>query len=242
MKLKEFFSRFRTEVDDLKDPYLWTDSDLESYLNWSLEELAKKTMYFLDQTTWGALDITAADPKIAATTANYLSKILFIRRATLGSTGRKLSILTMGQADTKPQEDDYGRYLFDVSSAWESQSGAPMILVTDYYEDGSLRLGPIPSDTDTLALWAYRLPLRYVSFEVCNSLDLAEAIGVEQYSHQLVVLQGMKAQAYLKEDPETRDDQMAAQSLALFERKLEEVRLELKRKRHPVGKIRYGGI
>jgi hypothetical protein len=240
--LTEFFKQFRSEVDDLRTPYLWSDDDIESYLNWALEELAIKSRFFLDRSTWEGLTITADDPKITATSSNKLDRILLIIRATLGSTDAKLNVRSMAQSDTVPHEDDYGRYLYDISSAWETESGTPRLVVTDYYEDGSLRIGPIPGAADTLNLWAYRLPLYEVSLSQSGSLDLSELIGIKENTHQHALLTGMKSRAYLKEDPETRDTQLAEEAGTRFYNQLAEIKNQLHRRRRPVGKIRYGGI
>lgn len=242
MTLEKFFEQFRTEVDDLKTPYLWSTSDLESYFNWALEELAKKAMYFYDQSTWLGMTIDASDPKITATSANYLDRILYIRRAKLGSTGQKLKVKTMSQSDLVAHEDDYGEYLYDTSSAWETTTGTPQLVITDYYDDGSLRVGPIPTAADTLDIWAYRLPLWEVSYEVSKFITLKELLNIKEHSHELTLLQGMKAKAYLKEDPETRDDQLATQSITAFAIELSDIKQELRRRRHPPGTVRYGGI
>lgn len=242
MTLKDFFARFRSAVDDLKDPYLWTDSDLEQYLNQALTELAKKALYFFDTTTWVSLPVTANDPKIAATSANKLDRILHITRARLASDGRKLSVKSMSQADvTAPYKDDYGKILFINSHAWESDSGTPHLVITDYYDDGSLRLGPIPGASDTLTLWAYRLPLDLVSFEVSQGISFGELVKVSDFDHQMTLLQGMKAFAYLKEDPETRDTQLASESRQLFESELLDIKAEVQRQRRPAGLVRYAG-
>jgi hypothetical protein len=242
MTLGELFQRFRSEIDDQKTPYLWSDADLESYFNWSLEELAKRARYFLDQSTWSGLTVTADTGKITADLSNKLDRILYIRRAVLVSTGRPLMVRTMMQSDSAGTEDDYGKRFMDGSNAWETATGTPQIIVTDYYDDGSLRLGPIPTVADTINLWAYRLPLRTYEYEASKTMTLKELAGIREHNHELVLLQGMKAQAYKKEDPETRDDQLAAASESEFVLQVESISNELLRRRHPVGAVRYGGL
>jgi hypothetical protein len=240
--LKELFQRFRSEVDDNETPFLWSDSDLESYFNRALEKLAKDAKYFLDRTTWEGLTVTADSGRIAADSANKLDRILFIRRAVLVSNGRPLKTRTMLQSDEAGRNDDYGKRFSDGSNAWETATGVPQILVTDYYEDGSLRLGPIPTAADSINLWAFRLPLRYYEYTASQNLTLKELTGIKEYEHEMTLLQGMKAYAYLKDDPETRDDTLATASMSSFETALENISRELSRRRHPAGTVRYGGL
>lgn len=244
MTLDQLFQKFRSDVDDTAAPFLWSDSDLEIYFNWALEELAKRARYFLDRTTWAGLTVTANDPKITATSGNYLDKILSIRRATLGSTGKSIDVKSMDQADESvPDTSDYGHWFQGMTSThWETNTGVPRLVITDYYQDGSLRVGPVPVEADTIDLWAVRLPLRYVSFERSSALNLKELAGIKELNHELTLVEGMKVQAYLKEDPETRDTELALQSEARFQTQVLDIKRELVRKRKPVGTVRYGGL
>jgi len=239
MTLAELFKQFRSDVDDTVTPYLWKNADLESYVNWALGELARKAMYFFDTTTWASVPVTADDAQVAATAANKLSRILFIRRATLGSTNDKIGVFSMHQAGEGARDTDYGRFLS--SSAWETTTGTPAAIITDYYEDGSLRLGPIPVIADTLSLWAFRLPLQNLSLKAGGKLDL-ETAGVSDISHQLTLIQGMKVRAYLKDDTETRDLKMAAEAETRFGQELRDIKREKTRQRSPAGVTRYGGL
>lgn len=241
MTLDQLFKRFRSDTDDTKTPYLWSVDDLESYFNWALEELAKKALYFYDTSTWVALDVTADSAKVAATSDNFLDRILSIRRATLGSDGRKLAIRTMYQAHEEVGGDDYGR-IFTNPSSWETSTGTPRVLLSNFYDDGSLRLGPTPTDADVLSLWAYRLPLRYIAYDQCKDTRLFNLAGIREYSHELTLVQGMKSRAYLKEDPETRDTQLASEANGAFYSDVAVIKRQLERKRHPPGVVRYGGI
>lgn len=240
MTLEELFKQFRSDVDDNALPRLWDDSDLETYFNWALEELAKKALYFYDTTTWTAVPVTADDAQVAETADNKLDRILYIRRAKLVTENKRLTVMSMAQSDTQVREDDYGQFL--TSEGWETETGTPRVLITDYYEDGSLRLGPIPTVADTISLWAFRLPLRPVSFEQSQKLDLKASLGIREFSHELTLIQGMKAKAYLKEDPETRDNQLAETSQNRFAAELLDIKMELQRRRAPAGTVRYGGI
>jgi hypothetical protein len=244
MTLSELFARFRSDVDDLKDPFLWTNPDLESYFNWALERLAEVSFYFLDRSTWSALAITQDDPQIASTASNDLDKIIHIERALLASTNRTLEVVSMSQADESVRsEDDYGQRRWHLTSqSWENTTGVPGLLITDYYDDSSLRVGPIPNANDTVSLWAYRRPLFTVSLSQSGDIDLKNSAGIRENNDELALIEGMKVRAYLKEDPETRDTELALQSEARFQTNLINIKEQLMRKRRPPGKVRYGGL
>ena len=240
--LRQLFDRFRSDVDDRVDPFLWTDDDLEVYLNWALTRFAERALYFFDSTTWASVAVTQDSPIIEATSANKLRKIIKIYRARLTSTEEELDVKTMAQANEATIKDDYGRVRVFSPTAWETDTGVPRVVITDYYDDGSLRIGPIPNKNDTLSLWAFRRPLTYLSFEASDRIGIEEATGVHDFDHQLALIQGMKVMAYRKNDPETQDLNLAEAEETRFFAKLEEIKLERQNTLRPAGKVRYGGI
>ena len=240
--LRQLFDRFRSDVDDRVDPFLWTNDDLEVYLNWALTQLAERALYFYDSTTWATLAVTQDDPKLAATTANKLRKIVKIYRARLASDEEELTVGTMAQVSEAVQKEDYGKVFTMSSKSWETDTGTPRVLVTDYYDDGSLRIGPIPNAADTINLWVFRRPLTYVSFEASDRINIDEATGVHDFDHQLALIQGMKVMAFRKDDPETKDLNAAETEEQRFFAKLLEIKAERQRTLRPPGKVRYGGL
>jgi len=240
--LRQLFERFRSDVDDNADPGLWSSNDLEVYLNWALTQLAERALYFFDRTTWASLPVTADDPQLAATSANKLQAIIKVYRARLASTEEDLTVGTMAQVSEAVRKDDYGQISGLSSTSWEVSTGTPRVLVTDYYDDGSLRLGPIPTGADTVSLWAFRRPLKYVSYEASGKISIAEAIGVSHLDHQLALIQGMKAMAYRKSDPEALDLDLAQAEEERFSSKLLEIKAERQRTLRPPGTVRYGGL
>jgi len=243
MTLEQLFEQFRSDVDDVRTPFLWSDADLERYFNWALEKLAEDTRYYLDRETYSGLTITEGQPKIAATSENFLGRIIFIQRAVLGSTGRQLAVKSMNQADEAVScDDDYGHRHSFSSTAWETDTGVPRLIITDYYDDGSLRIGPVPNADDTVSLWAHRLPLSEISFTANKEATLEELVRLRSHNHELALLQGMKSRAFLKDDPETHDTAMADDALLRFAAELVEIKQEVERRRRPAGVVRYGGL
>jgi hypothetical protein len=128
--------------------------------------------------------------------------------------------------------DDYGSV--GSSASWEDSKGTPQYIITDMEKDKG-RLVPIPIANDTLQLTVVRLPLDRVT-------KVSTALEIVNPRHQLVLLDGMKWRAYLKQDADTLNFQLATRFEASFRVRSEEVRLENVIKTKPGRAIRYGGI
>lgn len=256
----ELVTTFRSEVEDTATPQLWSDADVYRYLNLALRQLARDADYFYDTDTWASVSVVATDAQIPTTsipsgettvpvTAD-VTRILRIERARLASSQRDLDILTMDQASrslTQPTD-----YFYATSHAWETSTGTPRALITDYYDDGRYRLGPIPTVDDIVQLWVYRQPMFELSATDTTANPqwkqsyahgaTAGIGGVTDYEHQLMLLDWMKHEAYKKQDADTYDQKLSEDAKGVFKEKVMEIRRELKRKRRPAGTVAYGGL
>lgn len=223
----ELATEFRKKVDDLESPYLWSDDEVYDYMDEAQKEFARGVDILTETFT---LAHTAGDPLIAIS-----DRVTKIRRARLVSTGKSLDVKTMGQIDTSLFDDDYGIELgyFD----WEDSVGTPRMVITDY-EPGYIRAVPyIPAagTDDQIKIWTYRLP----ETDVTGS---GSTLEITERNHQRILLVGMMAQAYAKQDSEVRNSQLADKYAAEFEYKVERANRRIRRLRKPAGCVRYGGL
>lgn len=239
MTLAEFIACVRSDLQDESTPYLWTDDELVSYTNDSLNVLARPehqdgAHYFYDTTTWAAIAITADDPDVPDTNSD-LSKLLSVRRATVASTTRPLDVFDMDTFQSKLLYEDYGVRSAVQNTTWEETTGVPLVLLTDYLEQG-LRLYPIPSATTTLKLWAYRMPITPLIAPSTTTSEgdwktsVGQLVGSTQIEDDEKTLRlGVKAFAFAeKHDADAYDANMAEREMGRF---LEAVRNVSKRLR-----------
>lgn len=256
MTFSEFLALFRGEAQDGVQPYLWSDADVLRYLNRAVDELARETDYFLDRTTWAAVQAVASDPKIPATTPltgetvppATPSMVPIIRpvRAQVQGQSSPMLIRSVEQMDAGDlgAVDDYGA---GAGSDWLSASGTPRILVTGYYDDG-FRLYPTPAADALVDLHAVRRPLSELTatgqeqWKNINATSLNKLAGIRQYDHELALLEGVKKHAYRKDDADAFDEELAAKAEFRFAGMLANIELELRRNRHPGGPVAYGGL
>lgn len=192
MTLRELIEIFRHEVDDLGEPYLWSDDELIEYANDAENEACRRARLLIDSTTAEICQIV-----VDADTGLYAldERVIFVRRAKLASRS-----LTLARASLR----DVDAYV----PGWEAHTGTVTSFITDA-DTGMLRLYPVPRAADTLNLTVVRLPLVEL-----NSLDDSFEIHAR---YQRNLRHWLKYRAYSKQDAETRDGKKAAEGLALFE-------------------------
>ena len=143
MNLREIRAQVREWLDDDRQPYLWSDMALNSYVNQAVTEAVIRVEGIKDDSTTAICTIAVTTP-----TAEYTldSRILEVTRAKLASQSRKLNETSIWDLDTNV-------------AFWETY---PASTTTHYYADTTLnkiRLFPAPSTNDTLSLMVLRLPL-----------------------------------------------------------------------------------
>jgi hypothetical protein len=143
-----------------------------------------------------------------------------------------------------PVFDDYG---INFLSGWEDSVGIPRVLVTDYYDDG-YRLAPIPNVDGKVDLWVFRFP----RFQVKKTNDVqwnAECaknlVGLGQLKlpeHEIVLLDWMKREAYLKNDGDAYNEELSLKHESRFLINAVEIKREFRSRRKVSGSVRYGGV
>lgn len=191
MNLGELRARFRSEEKDAVAPYLWSDEDLNAWINDAQEEACRRALLLVDSTTsaalaaYGAGDIgVALDPSV-----------IYVRRATLA--GNNL-----------PMAPRVARTMDEEVPGWENaQASVPRVFVPDW-QTGYLRFWPPAVAAGTVRMTVVRTPLSPMES------DSDEPEIRAQYHAYL--LDWVRARAYNTQDADTYDPKKADKSMALF--------------------------
>lgn len=216
---EEALVRFRSEVDDLVEPYLWSDELVLGYIGEAEVEFCRKTDGIADASTVPVTRIT-----LVANTEWYAlhASILKIRSAYRIDTGAPVTVLN---AEDMPSR----------GMRWDGRAGQLSALVIGI-EDRKVRTWPVPNETPTIQLSVFRTPVTPVSVD-----NDAGPFEVEA-KHHASLLHWVKHLAYSKQDAETFDRTKAQE----FERKFEaycfDQKLEQRKLRHKPRAIAYGGL
>ena len=212
-------TRFRSEVDDTSEPYLWSDADVLDYIGEAEVEFCRRTDGIGDAST-----AVVCELDIVAATEWYdlHDKVLKIRSAHRGDTGAPVELINVEDMATRGIR-------FDATAG-------PLKGLILGLEERRIRVWPVPSETFTVQLVVFRMPLTPISQD--NDSGTFE-IGAE---HHPFLLHWVKYLAFNKQDAETFNRTKAAEHEAAFDRYCFDVRLEQRRLRHKPRAIAYGGI
>ena len=199
MILDELLSKTRKVLDDIVEPYRWTDAELVGYLNDVVEEVCVRTRSIVDSSS-SLCSVTFA----AGATAVTLDPCIYsVRRVRIDGSRDPLDL-----TDTKVLDDEYPGW--DDSTIYAS--GTPVACIFDY-DERRLRLFRTPSEDTVLRLQVWRGP---------NENELLE-VGDDQGEPVLPALMQRElhryaaAQAWLDGDEERMNHDQAAKQLAMFE-------------------------
>lgn len=205
---------WRTRVFDAVEPYLWSDAEALAYMDEAQKQYCRSVRGIADS-------MTPAVTQAPVTQGNGWvpldHRVTEVRSAYLVSLQRTLKIRNDGEVE--PRE--------------LALPGNPHGLVVGETA-GYVRLDRVPLANDTLQLSVYRLPLNDIADKITD-LEIPE-------QHQMLLLDGISAQAYLKDDVETRDENKAQQAKDRFEAGCKKAYSEMVRLRGSRGTVAYGGI
>ncbi len=226
MNSSDLYDRFRADVFDTRQPYLWSDLEVYSYMDAAQKQFCRRAGGILDSTS----DLTqlsfAANQVWVATSP----LILAVQRAQRLSDFQRVDVLSVEELTRLSDGNDYGTQR---QFRLDNQTGEVRYAINNLEVD-KLRLLRIPKAADTIALTVYRLPLKSIS-DADQKFEIAE-------QHHEYLLWGMKALAYLKQDAETRDDGKAQRFQQQFLAYCEQARQERERREHKPRSMTYGGI
>jgi hypothetical protein len=208
---------FRSEMNDLDAPYLWADADVYRYIGDAEVMFCRKTDGIADASTAAVTQLTVFPG------TDWLAlhpKLRRIRSVIRSDTGRPLEVIY-------PDEMAKRGWFFDGRTA-------PLQALVLGEEGGKARVWPTSSETVTLKLTVFRLPLTTIT-----AAGMTPEVGEE---HHLHLLHWVKYLAYCKEDAETFDKQRAEKHEATFLRYCEAAKVEQRRKSYKPGTVAYGGL
>lgn len=230
LQLQWLKDRFRSAVDDLDiDPadqsgLLWSDDDVLEYIDAAHAQFIHGALYKHDVLE---LVVVADDPRVRLPT-----RAIELRGTTayLKTAGVLISETNLeGRVGFK---DDYGVGV-SASPFSDEPPGTPRAFSADFESD-ELYLFPASSIDDTLQVAAY------VEGREIDNWDCS--LDIKNSRHVRMLLNGMKALAYDKQDADTLDPQQAERWRQLFERDIQSVISDRKRRARRPETVRYGGL
>lgn len=231
METERLISRFRSDVHDTAAPYLWSDEEALGYADEAQKWLVRESFCLSDSTSSVAqIAMTANDPW--GVVDPRVLKIRFARRA---SDNGEIDLVNFEDIQAHPTilHETYGVFPMYLTFD-DTQIGAVRALV-EGMETNKVRWMYVPAVSDVAKLIVYRLPLETISLDNIADLEVED-------KHHIHLLDGMKAQAYKKEDAETFDKARQEKHEALFAAYCDQARLERERREHKPRTVRYGGV
>jgi hypothetical protein len=226
MDSTELLERFRADVRDVAAPYLWSDEEVFGYMNDAYITYFRRIGGIGDATS----DITRIDVVADEAFAEISPAILQVRYAYRTSDERAISVINFEDVGKIIQED----YGVCRPMTISSETG-PVSAMIIGMEPNKVRWMKVPEDDDVVQLYVYRIPVEPITELDQEFVDLDER-------HHLHLLKGMKALAYMKQDAETFNPDLAAANDQAFRAYCEESRLEWERYKHKPRTVSYGGI
>lgn len=210
----------RERLDDKSEPYLVSDDMLAEIIDDVQHEYCEATLCLTDSDTY---TITL----IAGTSLYQLdSRIAKVRRGYLTSGLRRVDAVTRKGIEDVYYTVDYGA---QNQYAWRTATGEPRYMVTDY-DDGYVRVVPIPTAVDTIELEVYLRPAPIT--DVGDTLTLADDKARD-------LIPGVLAQCYGMQDSEIYDAKQEQMWLAKWERKLGRRTGQIERNTRGAGNVRF---
>lgn len=220
MTFTESLSFFRSEMNDATEPYLWSDTDVLSYMDDAQKMFCRLTEGLEDART---ASVTQLDLVPDTEWYDLSPLILKIRSSYRTDTGRP--VLT-GNLE----------HLEELGIRFDGRTGVLKALIQGESKN-QIRAYPIPIETVTVQLSVFRLPLLPIDTE--SDLDASFEIDAQHHRHLLL---WMKHLAYDKQDAETIDRTKSKEFEARFRAYCADARVEQGRARRVGRAVSYGGI
>lgn len=192
MKAGDIIDLFRQTVDDVVEPFLWSEDEALEYLNDAQREACRRIRALVDSSTSAICTLTVDTTGIASLD----ERVLFVRKARIAGRQplRRMNMQDMESAD--PYWEDAGA------------SQYPCFFVPDW-ETGKLRFHPKPLSTVTVLLTVVRDPLADMN-------DREDEPELNARYHRSLV-HWMAHRAYSKPDEETFRPEQALAAEKRFE-------------------------
>jgi hypothetical protein len=211
----ELLEQFRLDVVDVELPYLWSDTEVYSYIDSAQKQFCRETGGLGDASS----SVTTLNVSIGTEWIARSPLILKIREAYLPD-GSPLEIINYEDLKARGVRFD-GRV-------------GPIKLLIIGMEENSVRVWPVSSEATTIQLMVDRLPLK-------NITDAGQKLEVADH-HKDGLGTWMRHRAYSKQDAETMDRNKAESLRQEFSRYTAWAKGEADRARHKTRVVAYGGI
>jgi hypothetical protein len=226
MRPSELLELFRLELDDVAEPYLWSDTEFYVYLNEAQEMFVRQIGGIADRRS----SLTKISYKTGDQFRKFDPRILRIKGA-FDETNRILTIRNLDNFESGFLEDDYGSRF--QSSLDDTKTGSLRYLITDT-ESNEIQLYPLPDHDGFIRLYVYRLPENTIS-------GASSELEIPSHQH-LCLLNWVKYKALLKNDAETFDKSQAAEFRVAFTQDVEYAKREKSSREDRKRTMQYGGI
>lgn len=229
MTPQQLKDRFRRDVDDVPpDPddtsgCLWADEEIYDIMDEVQKHFVHETLYL-----YGVQEIffIAGDTSVPVP-----QRIIEIRGPVLlKDAGTKVAV---GSIWDTTSTDDYGVPLTQPLHV-PTGHGAHVSAVSLDISTNQLHLTPTPTEADVLLVPCY--------MEARDIEPRSDRMDVSNTRHQRVLLDGMKAVAYRKQDSDVYDPNQAERWQFRFDQQIAEVASELVRRRRNPPVMQYGGL
>jgi len=216
--------KFRLEVFDTVEPFLWSDDEALEYMDDAHKMFCRLTDGIPDATS----DLTIIDFLAGDEWLPIDERVLKIRKAYLASTNKPVGLINFEDLGSVTH-DTYG---YPIPTFLDNSTGDVTQIVLGMEQD-QVRLIKIPEVDDTMRLIIYRLPLTDIT-------ATGQAFEIHQ-RHHVHLLHWMKHRAYSKHDAETFNKGKADEFEMKFRNYCEQSRVEGETRRHKERTVSYGG-
>lgn len=226
MNPSQLLELFRTEVDDISEPYLWSDETFYTYLNDAQDVFVRMIGGIADRrSVLAKINYNAGDQF-----KPYDDRILRIKGCWT-ETNDKVVVQNLDSLEGQYLEDDYGT--LTNAGLDDGKTGSVKYIITDV-EAGDMQLYPIPEADGFLRLYLYRRPLKTIS-GASSKLEIPDF-------YRLNLLNWVKYKAYMNQDVEAFDRSKATDFRRAFVDGVAEAKTEKSAREDRKRVVQYGGI
>ncbi len=225
----ELKTRFRRDVDDIQyDPtdesdLLFTSADVDYYLDEAHRQFVTETQYLHEKLT---LYVVAGQPSVGLP-----DRFIELRDNVGYLVTADKKIREFNHNESGMPESDYGLHVVD-NPIFQTETGTPRGFSLDV-SSNELHLFPIPDEDDTFQILAFMEP---------KDVSEVDKFAIKNPRHINMLLAGMKALAYDKQDADAYDPRQAERWREKFEGFISQVQSERMRRRRRPGLVKYGGL
>ncbi len=230
MTAQELYDQFRSDMVDMAEPYLWSDTDVIRYMNDAYRMFVRLTGGIADFTS----DLSRVAISAGEATSPMDARILRVMEAYRLSDEAKIEVINQTNM-TFSQSTDYGR----TRPLFLDSTPGPVRYMIIGAQRNVAKWVQVPLVDDTAQLFVYRLP--EVSLDPADpDMDFAfDEVGEEHHMHLCLWMQHL---AYRKADADTFDRGRSDEYKALFESYCGLATAEWERYKHKNRETVYGGL